>query len=353
MGDSKATRRATAPSGERAGDAPTPRDDPRETGVSRWLLIDGNRWAVSAGLLAVILAAFVALDVAGLLPITLSDPYLYLFSGLLTGNLTLVTVVLSINQLVLSRELGSVSDLEERLEDAIDYRRRVEKDVGEATAPVLPGDFLAFVYRNARTQAEELRGRVSGADDARPASDVAAFTDRFLDRIGAIERTLDRDDVDLIDALSASIAVDYSTQTHELSRLRERHEASLSEETKDTMDGLVQRLRQIEIAQQYFKTVYVQEELAYLSKALLYVGIPAEVISTMALLSIAVEMDVPARRLLTTGQLHVLLPVLTTVLFTPVVVLFTYVVRVATISRRTTPTSPFTVSTARSGEPGE
>lgn len=346
MGESNASRRATSSSERTDASAPSVRGDPRETTVLRWLLIDGNRWVVSAGLLAVVLAAFVALDVVGLLPITLSDPYLYLFSGLLTGNLTLVTVVLSINQLVLSRELGSVADLENRLEEAIDYRRRVERDVGEATAPVLPGDFLAFVFRTTREQAEELRDRVAGSDDSRLESDVVEFADGFLDRIGAIERTLERDDVSLSDALSASIAVDYSTQTHELSVLRSRHEESLSEETKDTMDGLVQRLRQVEIAQQYFKTVYVQEELAYLSKALLYVGIPAEVISTMALLAITVEMNAQAGRLLSTVQLHVLLPLLTTVLFTPVVVLFAYVVRVTTISRRTTPTSPFTVSTA-------
>lgn len=94
--------------------------------LRRWLLIDGNRWTIVGGILTLIFGAFLLVYLVGLVPIRRPRPYFYLYGGLITGNLTLITVTISINQLVLSRELGSVSDRQRRLQGAVDYRREIE-----------------------------------------------------------------------------------------------------------------------------------------------------------------------------------------------------------------------------------
>jgi hypothetical protein len=87
-----------------------------QTRLRRWLLLAGNRWAV-AGLLAVCLFAFLLL-VGTLDPSPLgavmsgSDPVETVFEGLTTGIITGVTLVVTIDQLVLSQQLGTLDDPE-------------------------------------------------------------------------------------------------------------------------------------------------------------------------------------------------------------------------------------------------
>ncbi len=77
---------------------------------SRWLLVTGNRLVVAAVLLSSILFLLVLFMSVGVLSGRPSSPMYLLFSALLGGNSTLISVVLSINQLVLSRELGATGE---------------------------------------------------------------------------------------------------------------------------------------------------------------------------------------------------------------------------------------------------
>ncbi|SIR98010.1 hypothetical protein SAMN05421858_4938 [Haladaptatus litoreus] len=74
---------------------------------SRWLLVTGNRLVVAAVFLSGILLLLILLPSVSVLFAQPSSPMYFLFSALLGGNFTLISVVLSINQLVLSRELGA------------------------------------------------------------------------------------------------------------------------------------------------------------------------------------------------------------------------------------------------------
>lgn len=76
----------------------------RATGI-RWVLLTGQRWLVAAGLVGLLAVSFTALVVTGLVPLRNVQALFYVYSALLTGNLTLITVVVSINQSLLSRYL--------------------------------------------------------------------------------------------------------------------------------------------------------------------------------------------------------------------------------------------------------
>lgn len=97
-----------------------------------WVLLDGHRFVV-AGLVTVGFLAFVtAISVSRLAPLRRVQPFFYLFSGLLGGNITLVTVVVAINQLLLSRELNRPGDLRSQIEATVEFRQDVGDEVGRA-----------------------------------------------------------------------------------------------------------------------------------------------------------------------------------------------------------------------------
>lgn len=115
--------------------------------LRRWLLIDGNRW-----LLAALLAGFVfaSVLVVGTLDggiraaVRSKDPIETGFIGLATGIITGVTLVVTIDRLVLSRQLGSLAEQRERLDESLGFHREVEQLV-EETSPAEPGRFLAAI----------------------------------------------------------------------------------------------------------------------------------------------------------------------------------------------------------------
>jgi hypothetical protein len=72
-------------------------------------------------------------------------------SSLISGNLTLITVVVSINQLLLSREMSSPGELESQIQNVIEYRKDVEDHAGDI-APVKPLGFLELLFSNTRQE---------------------------------------------------------------------------------------------------------------------------------------------------------------------------------------------------------
>lgn len=106
----------------------------------KWVLLDGNRLLVAGATMAALSVSFGALVSSGLVPLHWTQPVFYVFSALIGGNMTLITVVVSINQLLLSREMKSPGELESQIEEGIEYRREVE-DAADEVAPVQPLGF--------------------------------------------------------------------------------------------------------------------------------------------------------------------------------------------------------------------
>ncbi len=88
-----------------------------------WFVLSGNRHIVAAGFTLLVVAATFALVTADLLAIgPSSNAATLLASGIASGTLTLVTVALSINQLILSRVFGSPNGLSDRLQGTRELR---------------------------------------------------------------------------------------------------------------------------------------------------------------------------------------------------------------------------------------
>lgn len=302
-----------------------------------WVVLDGDRRAVAVLLLVAVGILVAALELSGMV-VRRTSPIALLFTALVGGNLTLITVVLSINQLVLSRELGSMSDLRGRQAAITDFREDVRQTIDRETLPINPAGFLDVIYESARQRAQALGGLSYTEADAGVremlddiVADLTAHCDQVLEK-------LQHSDEGVFAALSASIGTDYSRQIVRLRRLQSQSGDQLSPALEASIDDLLDQLRQIDLARQYFKTIYVQEELAYLSRLLLYVGIPAEIVSIVAVLLLAGPGPVIGPGPIPFGFVTATV----TVSLAPLALLFAFVIRVAMIAQETATQTPFT-----------
>ena len=305
-----------------------------------WILLEGDRLVLAAVLLVAISGVLLVLYAVGLFRVAPSSPTFLLFSSLVGGNLTLITVVLSINQLVLSRELGDPGNLSSRVEGAISYRREVEKAAGVVTSPVQPGAFLQFLY-------ESLGEQVQVFEDARSARDEPDFRERTQKLVASIRRDVERvdetlgDGVQIFTVLSATIATTHAEQIQWAVDLRERFGDELGDEGHEALERLLDQLYQIDVARKYFETVYVQRELAYLSRLLLYVGLPAVILAAAVLLSFGTVTATST----SARTISVLVPVAVVVGFAPISVLFSFVLRLSWVAQQIATVAPFTTGT--------
>lgn len=306
-------------------------------GFTDWFLLDGNRGTVAALTALALFAFLAAVSLSKFTPLRKSQPLFYVFSGMLSGNLTVITVVVSINQLLLSRELRTPSQLRSQIDGVIEYRRDVEASAG-TLAPVEPQGFLRLLYENTRKTAQQLGGLALSEADPTVYEEVDDVVTRLTEHADHVDKLLQERDTSTFDVLSVTLSTNYARDIHQLRRIRSRHGGELPEDVDDSITTLVDQLRNIDIARQYLKTIYLQEELASVSRILFYVGLPSIAIVATGLYLFTASAGASVSR----STLSVVLPAITTVGLVPLVTLFAFVVRIATVTQRTVATIPFT-----------
>lgn len=303
-----------------------------------WVLLDGNRLAVATLVLAILASILGAAELLGWAPLENYQPLFYVFGSLIGGNLTLITVVASINQLLLGREFETPGKLQSEMENVIEYRAAVENAAGRL-APVKPLGFLHVVVESTRQQAQRIGGTTYGSVDEAVREDV----DDVLESLTAhLDRTIDRlrdSNPDTFEVLSTTLTTNYAEDIHRIRQLRANHGDDLPDEMMEGLDDLVDDLQRVDVARQYFKSLYLEEELSTLSRVLLYAGIPAEGASVVALLALTSQNGTAL-----TGIDHLFFPAAIVVSFLPLALLFAFILRTATVTERTVATTPFMTS---------
>lgn len=302
--------------------------------VEEWLVLDGHRLAVAGVVLAAASGVFAAAAWSGVLHPARPTPLYYAFSALVGGNLTLVTVVVSINQLVVSRQLKSAGEVRNQMQQAIDFRDEVEELADGPVAPVEPGAFLGVLVDASLRELDRLDdARIAATGDRRDDLDsLVVPLEQHFDYVNAL---LARSGTDVFEALSTVLDTDYSSELQRSQQLLVEHD--LDDDTADAVNRLIDLLEHLNVARQFFKTIYMQEELSYLSRLLVYVGVPAVVATLLALVAVSVETgpDLPW------WTMHVVLPAGITAGLAPLAVLVSFVLRVATVTQLTAAPTPF------------
>ncbi|MFD1585954.1 hypothetical protein ACFR9U_03090 [Halorientalis brevis] len=323
----------------RAGES---RDTDRDTESHRqrwqdWLLLDGDRRLVVGFTTVVLFLVIASVVVSELAPLRDLQPLFYVLGGLIGGNLTVITVVVSINQLLLSRELQAPPDLESQIEGIIEYRSDVEDAAGQV-APVEPLGFLRLLFENTRREAQRLGGLATSETDEQTYEEINEVVSEITTQTDRVDSLLQQSQTSTFDVLSVTLTTNYATDINRLRQIEWEHGAQLPADVSDAVDTLVHQLQNIDIARQYFKSVYLQQELAELSRNLFYAGLPSVTVVAIGLLLLTG----PSGTVFTSPYLRAFVPLFVTVGLLPITILFAYIVRIATVTQRTAATLPFT-----------
>ena len=315
-------------------------DSPRFRG-----LLEANRWLLVGGLAAGTFASIVLVGVFGPVPIqralVYQDPVDTVFQGLIGGIVTGVTLVLTINQVVISQELGAVGDQRDRMAGAMSFREDVEDATGLAVSPAHPSAFLRALVESTRRKAlalDEAVGADAAADGA-VRDELEAYVGDIVDNAERVTDQLNDSQFGTFTVLSAALDYNYSRKINAVRRVRNEHGDSLSGETNEAVDDLLAVLKFFGPAREHIKTLYFQWELINLSRAIAYVAIPALVVTFVMIFFF----DPGAFLGTTLGVANALwiVGLGLTVATVPFLTLIAYLLRIATIAKRTLAIGPF------------
>ncbi|WP_458186012.1 hypothetical protein [Haladaptatus sp. NG-WS-4] len=321
----------------------TMRERVDESRLKLWVLMEANRWVVAGG---VLVAFFLTLLVLGVLDpsplqqyIGPSDPVDTLFQGLVGAIITGVTLVVTLNQLVLSQELGPVADQRSRMEGAMEFRRDVEDVLDLQTAPPEPASFMQALMEETQNRANALADVVEESQDDELKETIRSYVDGLSENADEVSETLENTQFGTFDVLSAILNFNYSWKIFLARKIRSEHADDITEEVDEAFNDIIESLNFFGPAREHFKTLYFQWELVNLSRAMLYTAVPALVV-TVAMIIYFDAKAVPGATVGISNDVLVT-SLATTIAVVPFVILLSYILRIATVAKRTLSIGPF------------
>lgn len=315
------------------------RDDSNQRRARRWLLLDGDRWTIVAVMVLGIFVGSLTLGLTNVIGVRESSFVTTMFSTIIAGLFSFIPLVIAVNQLTVSRLFGTPESLRNRIDSVHEFRLRVEELATDAAVgPTDPAAFLRLVASEMGDRAVALQSVADEAGDDRTSAELDAFagrvaaqSDRITDRVGTAN-------LPVFAVLSPVMNDNYSAQFNRIRRLRARFGGTLPDAADDLLEDLQSALVSLDVTRQYFKIIYLQQELAHLSRLLAYSGTAAFLTSTLVVMIYASGYP-PA---ISETALLLLVTVSLAVAFSPLAILFAFVVRVATVVKRTSAPGAFT-----------
>ncbi|XVH33354.1 hypothetical protein ACNS7O_15250 (plasmid) [Haloferacaceae archaeon DSL9] len=271
-----------------------------------------------------------------------------MFQALVGALITGVTLVVTINQLVLSQELGPLGTQRQRMNNAMSFRGDVE-DIFGSVSPPEPEKFLQALIDNSGEKAQALENTVDGNPNADLEETVTELTDDITTTASTVVEQLEDRDFGEFAVVKAVLDYDYSSKIYQARRIKIEYDDELGEEERRALLDLIKVLSFIGPAREYIKNLYFQWELIDLSRNMIYTTIPALAITGTLALYLKPTMFPNATLgidnlvwIVSIGAIAGLIPFL---------LLSTYILRLATIAQRTLAIGAFILrSTSRSNE---
>ncbi|UTF52104.1 hypothetical protein [Natronosalvus rutilus] len=243
-----------------------------------WLLLEANRWIVASGLAFLIFFVFMIWGV--MKPVSLystmqsSDMVETVFAGLVGAIITGTTLVVTINQLVLSQEIGSLGSQRSRMDVTMDFRQNTDSLLG-TTTPANPAAYLSELIEVSEQRATALRKSLSETENEDLQEKVDTYVDDLLENADHALVRLEDSDFGTFDVISPALDYNYDRKMHDVRRLGMENEDDLTNEQRGAFRDLLEALTMYGPVREYIKDLYIQWALVKLSRAILYAAVIA------------------------------------------------------------------------------
>lgn len=308
--------------------------------IVSWLLLSGNRHTIAAIIAILFFIVFSA-------SVHLIRPSLYqvdaegdlaerLFSTMIIVIVTGTTLVVTFGQLILTQEHGPLGDQVERLDGAMEFRKKASVLIG-APCSTNPSIFLGDILEATSDRAQELQ-EFGDTGNEQLNTDLQDLSDGTMKNAVDVVSRLENAEFGTFKVVSASLNFDYSWKVFQVERIIDEYGDDLTTEQIETLDELKEALMLYGPAREYVKTLYFQWSLIDLSQVILLTAVPALIIAGTMLVSLdgktwpgeimGVEHVIPI-----TGAAFSL-----TLL--PFIIFISYIFRIFTVAKRTLAIDP-------------
>jgi len=312
-------------------------NEDRRARARRWFLLEGDRWVI-AGILVV--AVFAVSFVLGLVDVVgVAEPAFVttMFSGIIGGLFSFVPIVISVNQLTISSLFGTPAELRSEIESVDDLRTAIETmHPDEPVSSTEPSEFLWVVVEVIHDRADALCDAVPADTAAREAVDM--YLDVIRTQVGDLNRTLGDQRNRLFTVLLPMMGDGYSRNINDIRRIRTEYEDTLTEEAMAQLAELKELFVELDILRQYFKSMYIQQELSYLSRMVGYTGVGAFLIAVFLVMLFSNGQPLSNHQFV----LEALVSLGVAAATAPFAMLVSFIVRIGTIAQRTAASGAFT-----------
>ena len=306
------------------------------------LLLQTNRLFVTAVLALFIFVGFILFSVffGPSLPSEIkgTDTIETIFSTMISVLVTGTTLVITINQLVLSQENGPLGDQRERMSDAMDFRTYTKDLLGE-TVPTDPSAFLRALVVETERRSEVVDRLVAESDDEELYDQVSEFVDSVHGNAQEVESELEGASFGTFGVMFAALNFNYSWKIFQIERITADFGDVLDEDQKRAFDDLRTSLSMFGPAREHIKTLYFQWALVELSQYILYAAVPALLVAGVMLTFVGYETFRTARFLYVPVITWVVSGAFTFTLI-PFLLFTAYILRIATVAKRTLAIGP-------------
>jgi len=313
-----------------------------QVNLSRWVILEANRMAVTGALLTFVFSGFIILSMVWTFEMQdlLNDTSAVqtILNTFLSGMILLVSIVVSINSIVLSHDMSSVSNQGTRIDGAAKFRRNLSKLTEPGEDPSEPTSFLRVMSRTIQERAQRLDDDIDGmeSDLVEEVEEHAASLADAADQLGAIENTTGAE----FAVLWKGMEFEYGTQLERSHSLKTTHGSS--REVEDRFNRLIEALKLFAIGKEYFKTLYYTQEVSRLSQTLLLITLPAILLNATTILAINAGV-LPEFWFFNIPPLQTFVAATFTISLAPYLVLTAYMLRVAAVARLTSSADIFSL----------
>ncbi|MDG5776601.1 hypothetical protein VB773_22490 [Haloarculaceae archaeon H-GB2-1] len=310
----------------------------------RWLLLDGNRHAVTAALFTFV---FTSLTVVGSVwtfemqrLLTETDSVQTLLNTLLSGIILLVSIVVSINSIVLSHDITTLGSQRNRFENARQFRRDVGNLVDTKQSPTAPDAFLVAMIRAIHERANALKDAVDDDRHGELAEEISRYANHVAETVEDLEDTLEAMEAEGFAILWLGMSYKYGPYVDQLREFRIQSHEQLPDGADDRLEDLATTFELFATGKEYFKTLYYVEEFSQLSQSLLAISLPTLIVDAIVILALDAGL-IPNFWLFGIPPLVSFVAATFAISLVPYVLLTAFMLRVATVAKRTNAAGPF------------
>jgi len=308
----------------------TPGSGGETSRLRRWVFLEGNRLVITAVVCLGVFAVTRVLVAAGLLAVGPRSSISTLFaSGVTAGVFTLITLTLTVNQLISSQAFGQPDSLRSRYEEGVEFHDSVSELNPSGRAPVRGSEFVSATGTALAAHVRSLREHPTAGDTAAAVDALAERLGDYADQVESVSSEMQP--ITVISTLGGS---DYARLRAETAAVQA--DVDSSDGLADDLGAIAELLGHVSVGRQYYKTIALHQQLAQLSRQVIYISLPTLLVAMYVPLLYRSETVTVAESLLPwviSGAFGVVL--------CPLALLLVSLLRVATVMRYTVSVAPF------------